>query len=381
MNFDFSEEQQLLRSSLREFLRDRYTFEARRSAIRSDIGWQPAIWRALADELGILALAFPERAGGLNADAITTLVVMEEFGRALVVEPYLDCVIFCGGLLRRAGGNVADAALAGIGNGEQIIVPAWAEPQGRYDFATLNTRATKQSDGWSLHGAKAVVIGAPWASHLLVTARTGGEASERDGVSLFLVDKSLPGVRITAYPTVDGRRAGDVIFDDVKFPASALVGEEGRALDLLDIVGDEVIAAVAAEALGVTSRLLEDTVNYTKQRHQFGQPIANFQVLQHRMVDMYMQVEMARSATYLATMKLSAPSHERALAASSAKVTIGNACRFVGQNAVQLHGGMGMTDELPVSHYFKRTTMIENEFGTVDFHLARHARLSRNIAA
>lgn len=377
MNFDFSEEQQLLRNSLCEFLRDRYTFEARRAAIRSDVGWQAAVWRALADDLGILALAFPERAGGLGADAISTLVVMEELGRALVVEPYLDCVVFCGGLLRRAGGSVADAMLAGIGSGEQVVVPAWSEPQGRYDFAGVNTRATRQGGGWLLHGAKTVVIGAPWASHLLVTARTAEPASGQAGISLFLVDKSLRGITVTEYPTVDGRRAGDVLFDQVKLSSDALIGSEGGALDLLDIVGDEVIAAIAAEALGVTARLLEDTVSYTKQRRQFGQPIANFQALQHRMVDMYMQIEMARSATYLATMKLGASPQERALAASTAKVTIGNACRFVGQNAVQLHGGMGMTDELQVSHYFKRATIIENEFGTVDFHLARHARLSR----
>jgi alkylation response protein AidB-like acyl-CoA dehydrogenase len=380
MDFTFTEEQQLLRNSLRGYLQDRYTFEKRYTAVTSASGWNPQLWRALASELGVLSLAFPERVGGLNADPVSTLVVMEELGRALVVEPYLETVVICGGLLRRAGGAVADAALSGIGSGEQIVAFAWSEPQARYNFAAVKTTATRQSDGWQLHGAKAVVVAAPWASHLLVTARTSGSGADANGVSLFLVDKTLAGVSVTTYPTVDGRRASDVIFDNVKLPADALIGVEGRAMDLIDIVGDEAIAALSAEGLGVTSRLLEDTVEYTKQRRQFGQPIANFQALQHRMVDMYMHVEMARSATYLATMKLGAGTVERALAASTAKVTVANACRFVGQNAVQLHGGMGMTDELAVSHYFKRATMIENEFGTVDFHLTRHAQLSRNAA-
>jgi alkylation response protein AidB-like acyl-CoA dehydrogenase len=260
------------------------------------------------------------------------------------------------------------------------VACAWAEPLSRYNFASVRTQAVRQGDGWLLSGAKAVAMGAPWASHLLVTARTSGTGAEREGVSLFLVDRHRRGVTVSAYPTVDGRRAGDVTFDAVELSADALIGVEGRALDLLDQVGDEAIAALCAEALGVMARLLEDTVAYTRQRRQFGQPIAGFQVLQHRMVDMYMQVEMARSATYLATMKLGAPAVERALAASTAKVTVANACRFVGQNAVQLHGGMGMTDELAVSHYFKRATMIESEFGTVDFHLARHATLSRSVA-
>lgn len=381
MDFSFSEEQQILRSSLRAFLQDRYAFETRRAATLSASGWRPELWRALGQELGVLGLAFPERVGGLDADAVSTLVVMEELGRALVVEPYLDSVVVCGGLLRRAGGEVADAALTGIGSGEQALALAWSEPQSRYNFAAVNTRAQRSGSGWVLNGAKAVVIAAPWATQLLVTARTpgnvSGDANNRDGISLFLVDKSTAGITLSEYPTVDGRRAGDVVFNDVLLSADALIGEEGRALPLIEQVADEAIAALCAEALGVMSRLLEDTIDYTRQRRQFGQPIAQFQVLQHRMVDMYMQLEMARSATYLATMKLTADPLERALAASTAKVTVANACKFTGQNAVQLHGGMGMTDELAVSHYFRRATVIESEFGSADFHLARHVTLSR----
>ncbi len=376
MDFSFSEEQQMLRSSLRAFLQDRYAFEARRAAL-STSGWRPELWRALGQELGVLALAFPERVGGLDADAVSTLVVMEELGRALVVEPYLDSVVVCGGLLRRAGGAVADAALSGIGSGEQVMALAWSEPQARYNFAAVNTRAQRSGDGWILNGAKAVVIAAPWATQLLVTARTSGETQDRDGISLFLVDKATARITVSEYPTVDGRRAGDIVFNDVLLSADALIGEEGLALPLIEQVADEAIAALCAEALGVASRLLDDTIDYTRQRRQFGQPIAQFQALQHRMVDMYMQLEMARSATYLATMKLAADPIERALAASTAKVTVANACKFIGQNAVQLHGGMGMTDELAVSHYFRRATVIESEFGSADFHLARHVRLSR----
>lgn len=380
MDFSFSEEQQLLRNSLRSFLADRYSFEARRAAINSEAGWSPAIWKAFAEELGILGLAFPERVGGLEADAVSTMVVMEELGRALVVEPYLETVVLCGGLLRRVGGAAADAALAGIISGEQRFAFAWAEPNTRYDYAAIDTRAIRSGDDWQLQGAKAVVKAAPWATHLLVSARTAGQPGDRDGVSLFLVDRNSAGVEITDYPTVDGRRASDILFKDVKLPAEALLGAEGQALALIEQVGDEAVAALCAEALGVNARMLEDTVDYTKQRRQFGQPLASFQALQHRMVDMYMKVEMARSATYLATMKLAEPARERALAASTAKVTSADACRFVGQNAVQLHGGMGMTDELAVSHYFRRATIMEGEFGSADYHLQRHAALSRAAA-
>lgn len=380
MDFSFTEEQQLLRSTLQGFLQDRYSFAARREAITSARGWMPQLWKSLGVELGILGLAFPERVGGLESDPVSTLVVMEELGRALVVEPYLETVVVCGGLLRRSGGELADRMLSSIAASDAVLAFAWAEPQGRYNFAAVKTSAVRDGAGWCLNGSKAVVIAVPWASHLLVSARTYGSSGERAGISLFLVDKTTPGVSVTEYPTVDGRRAGDVIFDNVHLPAEALLGVEGDALEQIEQVGDEAISALCAEALGVTSRLLEDTVAYTKQRRQFGQPIANFQALQHRMVDMYMHIEMARSATYLATMKLHATPVERALAASTAKVTVSNACRFVGQNAVQLHGGMGMTDELAVSHYFKRATIIENEFGTADFHLARHVMLSRSAA-
>ena len=370
MDFSFTEEQQSLRDTLRAFLQDKYSFESRRATSMTVVGWRPEIWRALAD-LGIVGMTLPKRLGGLEFGPVEVMVAMEEMGRALMVEPFMEAVVVCGGVLARGGGKVADDALLKITAGELIIAYAWAEPGSRYDFSRVVTTAVKDGDGWLLNGHKSVVMAAPWASALLVTARTS------NGVSLFMVDKSTAGISCSDYPTIDGRSASDVIFKDVKISAAALIGAEGKALELIDPVADAAIAALGAEAVGVMTKLHQDTIGYTKQRKQFGQPISNFQVLQHRMVDMYMEIEMTQSATYLATLKLSAPARERALAASTAKVTMSKACRFVGQNAVQLHGGMGMTDELAVGHYFKRATMIESDFGSADFHLARHVALSR----
>jgi len=377
VDFSFTQEQELLRNSLRAFLDDHYGFAARRTAQRSSAGWRPEVWKAFAQDLGILALSFPQSCGGLEGDAVLTLIVMEELGRSLVIEPYLETIVVCGGLLRRAGSSAALQRLGAMGRGELLTALAWAEPDCGHRIDSVQMRARKQGQGWRLHGVKAVVTAAPWCEELLVLARTSGSAGESAGLSLFLVDKNRPGLTSREYPTIDGRRAADVHFEGVSVPAEALLGAEGEAHSAVEQVFDEAIAALSAEATGLLSKLQQDTIGYTKQRRQFGQPIANFQVLQHRMVDMYMQVEMARSAAYLVTLQLQSPPGARALAASAAKVTIGNACRFVGQNAVQLHGGMGMTDDLPVGDYFKRATVIEQDFGDVNFHLSRHAQLKR----
>jgi alkylation response protein AidB-like acyl-CoA dehydrogenase len=381
LDFSYTDEQDLLRNSVRSFLSDHYSFAARRAAQNSGEAWRRDIWRAFARDLGILNMSFPPRLGGLGADAVTTMVVMEELGRALVVEPYLEAVVVCGGLLSRLPGPRADDVLAQLGQGEVVVAFAAAEPTSRDAFNSVSTRAVREGAGWRVTGAKSVVTAAPWASHLLVTARTGGSVCEADGISLFLVDKSAQGITCADFPTIDGRRAADVSFDRVFVPSDGLLCPEGQALGLVDEVIDHAIAALCGEAIGVMNVLHRDTVDYTRQRRQFGQAIANFQVLQHRMVDMYMEIEMAQSATFLGTLKLGAGSLERALAASAAKVTVANACRFVGQNAIQLHGGMGMTDDLAVSHYFRRATVMERELGGVDFHLARHAALSRRESA
>jgi alkylation response protein AidB-like acyl-CoA dehydrogenase len=382
MNFSFTEEQSLLRDSLAAYLADHYDFETRRAAIKSETGWRPEVWKALAQDLGILGAALPEDLGGLGGGATETMVIMEQLGSALVVEPYMGTVVIGGGFLTRSNNPAKADLLAKIVAGEAILAFAAAEPQGRYNWADLATTARKDGGGWVLNGQKAVVIGAPWASHLIVTARTGGSQREAGGVSVFLVDKSAPGVTTRDYPTVDGSRASEITFENVALPGDALIGAEGAGLPLVEAVVDEATVAVCGEALGVLRRLHEGTLEYTKQRKQFGQPISQFQVLQHRMVDMFIELEQSISMTYMATIKLSeTDAAAKAKAVASAKVQIGRACRFVGQNAIQLHGGMGMTDEMAIGHYFKRATMIERQFGSTDHHLARYEALSFPAAA
>ncbi|MBP0593293.1 acyl-CoA dehydrogenase family protein [Paraburkholderia sp. LEh10] len=376
MNFDFTEEQNLLRRTLQSFLHDHYAFEARRDATLSDAGWRRDMWRALAQDLGLLAVTLPEQAGGFGGGAVETMIVMEELGSVIFVEPFLETCVMASGVLKRVGGALANAVLADIAAGESVIACAWFEGGTGYRLSNVATRARRQvGGGWRLDGRKTVVMAAPWASKLLVTARTSGATGDHDSISLFLVDKDAAGVSMIDYPTIDGRRASDIVFDNVELSPDALLGDDGASLPLVEQVGDEAIAAICAEAVGVLKRMQADTVSYTQERRQFGQALASFQALQHRMVDMYLQVEMAISAMYLATLSLADATSDRARAVSAAKVTIAKACRFVGQNAVQLHGAMGMTDELPLGHYFKRATTLENEFGSVDFHLARHARL------
>ncbi len=381
MDFSFTPEQALLRDSVAGYLADRYTFEARRAAIASPEGRAPAVWKAFAEELGILGASFPEGLGGLGGDATDVMVVMEEFGKALVIEPYLATVVIAGGFLTHAAPPNAGELIGQIVAGEAIYAFAHSEPQGRYNLADLKTAARRDGAGWVLNGHKAVVVGAPWAGRLVVTARTGGGQREAAGVSVFIVDKAAKGVVTRDYPTVDGGRASEIFFENVSLPAEALIGPEGAALPLVEQVVDEAIAALCAEACGVLRRLHQGTLDYTKERKQFGVPIASFQVLQHRMVDMFMAVEQGVSMTYMAHVRLGEPAPERAKAISAAKVQIGRACRFVGQSAIQLHGGMGMTEEMAIGHYFKRATLIEGEFGSVDHHLARYERLSFGAAA
>ena len=376
MDFSFTEEQSMLRDTVASYLGDHYSFDQRRAALAKEPNWRPDVWKAFADELGILGAAFSEEQGGLGGGVTENMVVMEEMGKALVVEPYLGTVVIGGGFLKHGKPAEADALIGKIIAGEAIIAFAYAEPQGRYNLADLKTTAKKDGSGYVLNGHKAVVIGAPYATHFIVTARTGGGQREANGVSVFIVEKSAKGVTTRDYPTVDGFRASEVYFENVAVGAEALVGPEGQSLALVEQVIDEAVVATCAEACGVLRKLHEGTLDYTKQRKQFGQPISSFQVLQHRMVDMFIQLEQSISMTYMATIKLSDAADERAKAASAAKVQIGKACKFVGQNAIQLHGGMGMTDEMAIGHYFKRATMIEGAFGSTDHYLARYEGLS-----
>ena len=378
MDFSFTDEQRLLQDSLERFLGGVYGFEARQQAIRSEAGWRPEIWRALAEDVGVLGAALPEEFGGLGGGPVDTMVVMQALGRSLVVEPYLETVVIAAGLLRRAGTPAARDAVGRIIEGRLIATLAWGEPQGRYDAADLVTVARRDGAGWKLDGRKAVVAAAPWAQTLLVSARTAGSQRERQGVSLFLVDAAAAGVTMRAYPTVDGRRDAEIQFDSVSLGADALLGEEGQSLPVLEQVLDEARAALCAEAVGVMGELQRQTVEYAKQRKQFGRAIGDFQVLQHRMVDMFMQVEQSVSMTYMATLKLDLPANKRARAVSAAKVYVGRACNFVGQAAIQTHGGIGLTNELELSHYFKRATMIESALGSPDYHLRRYQEASES---
>ena len=373
MDFTLSGEQELLREGLSKFLAARYDLESSRAAAKTGPGWQPDIWRGFAEELGILGATLPESVGGSGGGAAEVMVIAEELGRALVIEPFIDTVIVAGGLLSRAGGVRAAAVLEGIAVGSAVVALAATEADSGDGWDTLSTKAVRDGDGWRISGSKAVVIAAPLATHLLITARVGGD------VALFLIefDATNPprGMAVHGYRTIDDRRAADLIFDDVRLPTDALIDED--AWESLQRARDEGAAAVCSEAVGAMRRVLADTVDYSKQRQQFGQPIGSFQVLSHRMVDMYMELQQAVSAAYLAVLNLDAEPEVRARAVSAAKATIGRAARFVGQNAVQLHGGMGMTEELAIGHYFKRLTALQYEFGSTDYHRTRYAKLTR----
>lgn len=374
MDFNFTEEQGMLRDSLAKMIRDQYDFEARRKVVASAEGWRKDMWMQFA-ELGLMMAPFSEEDGGLGGGPIDAMVVMEEFGKGLVVEPYVPSVVCGGGFLKRGTDAQKEEYLSGVMSGETIFAFAYAEPRGRYNLADLETTAKKDGSGFVINGHKAVVIGAPWATHLIVTARTSGDRRDKNGVTVFVVEKSAPGVTTRDYPTVDGRRASEVYFENVSAGAEAVIGEVDNGLPLIELVSDEAIAAICAEACGAMKVAHEMTVEYSRQRKQFGTPIGKFQVLQHRMVDMFMEYEQSVSMTYMATLKLGEDDITRKKAASAAKVRIGQGGRFVGQQAIQIHGGMGMTDELAVGHYFKRLTMIDSEFGNVDYHLKRYTDL------
>jgi alkylation response protein AidB-like acyl-CoA dehydrogenase len=373
MEFTLSHEQDLLRDSLNDFLAMRYDLDKSRTAVKTGPGWQPEIWKAFAEELGILGAGLPEDVGGIGGGPVELMVIAEALGYALAVEPYVETAVVGAGLLRRAGGARAHELLEGIIAGTAIATLAAAEEASGDHWEDMTTTARRDGSDWVLTGSKIMAVGAPLATHLLVTARAP------DGISLFLIDRArtAPGLEMHGYRTVDDRRAADLVLNELRLPADALLGDEGQAWPSVETARDEGAAAVCAEAVGCMRKVLADTVEYCKQRKQFGQPIGSFQALAHRMVDMHMEVEQSIAAVYLAVLNLEAEPTARARAVSAAKATIGRAARFVGQNAVQLHGGMGMTEELAIGHYFKRLTAIQFEFGSTDHHVTRYARLTR----
>lgn len=378
MDFTLNDEQELLRNGLTRFLATRYDLEKSRSAAKTGVGWQPEIWHAFAEELGILGAAMPEELGGIGGGPVEMMLIAEALGHALVIEPYIDTAVVAAGLLRRAGGDIATDLVGKIVSGTAIVTLAAAEPTSGDHWQDVSTVGQRDGDDWVLTGTKIVSVGTPLASHVLITARTSGERSAEDGISLFVVELSSAAENLEShhYRTVDDRRASDIVMSGLRVPADALLGQDGAAWLSLARARDEGAAAVSAEAVGCMRKVLADTVDYCKQRQQFGQPIGSFQALQHRMVDMYIEVEKASAAALLAVLNLEADDATRARAVSAAKATTGKAAQFVGQQSVQLHGGMGMTEELAIGHYFKRLTALQFEFGSTDHHIARYARLT-----
>jgi len=376
MDFNFTSEQDMLRDTVAKLVSQQYDFDTRRKVAKSEAGWRPEMWAQFA-ELGLLGASFTEAEGGFGSGPIEAMIISEEFGKGLVIEPYLQTVVIGGNFFRHGGTDAQkEEHINGIIGGETRFAFAYSEPKSRYDLNDVSTTAKKDGAGYVLNGHKAVVLGAPFATHLIVTARTSGGQRDKGGVSVFIVPKGAKGVTTRDYPTVDGLRASEVYFENVSVGADAVIGAADGALPLVEKVVDNAIAALCAEAVGCFKVLNEATISYAKQRKQFGQPIANFQVLQHRMVDMFMAAEQATSMTYMVTLKLDEADKARKMAASAAKVQIGKAGKLVSQDAVQIHGGMGMTDELNVGHYFKRVTMIESQFGNTDWHLRRYTELS-----
>ena len=373
MDFDFNDEQRLLRDSVERLIADRYGFEQRKQYAREPDGWSRANWAQFA-ELGLLGMPFDEAHGGFGAGPAETMLVMEAFGRGLVLEPYFATVVLGGGLLHHAGSEAQKSALLPrLAAGELLLAFAQQERASRYDLADVATTARRSGDSWRLDGEKSLVLHGDVADKLVVTARLSGERRARTGIGLFLVNAAAPGVARHGYATQDGLRAADVSF--AAAPATPL-GDPSGGLAAAERALDEAIAALCAEAVGLMDAMHVLTVDYLKTRKQFGRAIGEFQVLQHRSVDMFVALEQARSmAMYAAMMSAEDEPQARARAVSAAKVQIGRSGRFIGQEATQLHGGIAMTMEYKIGHYFKRMTMIERMFGDAEHHLSRVAAL------
>lgn len=370
MDFDLSEEQSILKDSLDRLLADRYGFEERKRILGSAEGWSDEMWRRYA-EMGLMALPFAEEDGGLAGSPVETMIVMESLGRALALEPYLATVILGGGFLRLGGSTEQRAAfIPQLAGGEMKLAFGHTERNSRFDLHHVETTASKDGESWLLAGQKSVVLAGDGADHLIVTARTAGGPRDETGIGVFIVDAKADGVSRRGYANQDGQRAAEITLDRVRVPAERVLGDPEHGLPLARRVVDAAIAALCAEAVGVMSAMHALTVDYLKVRKQFGVPIGAFQVLQHKAVDMFVALEQARSITMYATMMAdSADDGERSRAMHAAKAEVGRAGRLVGETAIQLHGGVGMTMEYAVGHYFKRMTSIDLTFGDHDHHL------------
>jgi pimeloyl-CoA dehydrogenase small subunit len=372
MNFDLTEEQQLLKDSVTRLLADRYGFENRKAFQASPDGWSRDLWRQYA-ELGLLGVPFSEADGGFGGGPVETMLIMEAFGRALALEPYLATIVLAGGLIRRGGSEAQRAALVPpIASGALLLAFAHAERQSGHDLFDVGATARKDGAAFVLNGEKGLVLHGDSADRLIVSARSAGARRNNAGIGLFLVDAHADGVARRGYRTQDGMRAAEVALIDVRVEPQDVIGDPEGAYPLIERVVDEAIAASSAEAVGAMGEALDMTVDYLKTRKQFGVPIGSFQALQHRASDMVVALEQARSMMMLATMMAGEENAtERRKAISAAKVQVGRSARFVGQQAIQLHGGIGMTMEYKLGHLFKRLTMIDVMFGDADYHLER----------
>lgn len=377
MDFNLTKEQQMLSDVVQRFVAKEYTFETRRGILESPEGWSRKVWSQLA-EMGLLSLQVPEEYGGMGSTSVEMLLTMTALGRGLLLEPYLPSAILATALIRELGSDAQkQALLPSLAAGERIAVPAHFERGSRYDLSRIATTAVRKGDGFALSGRKTIVLHAAAADLLLVSARTAGNVDDEAGISLFSVERDATGVSLQSYPTLDGQRGADVTLRAVQVPREALIGPEGGAFPAISAVWDLGIAALCAEAVGALEAIFRATAEYLKTRKQFDVPIAHFQALQHRVAEMLIHVEQAKSMSYLAAMRCTERDAAlRGRAISAAKVLIGQACRRVGQEAVQLHGGMGVTDELIVSHYFKRLTAIELSLGDTEHHLERFTRFT-----
>jgi pimeloyl-CoA dehydrogenase small subunit len=374
MDFDLSDEQRLLADSVTRLLADQYGFEARKGYQKQPQGWSADLWARFA-ELGLLGLPFAEEYGGFGGGPLETMLVMEQFGHALVLEPYVATVVLAGTAIQQAGtGEQKQALLPRIAEGALKMAFAHGERQARYDLTDVITTATRNGKGWVLDGAKSVVTHGDCADKLVISARTAGERDAPAGITLFLVDANAPGVARRGYAMRDEQRAADIALSNVHVADADVLGEVGEGLVLIERVVETGIAATAAEAVGAMAAMNDLTLEYSRTREQFGKPIGSYQVVQHRLADMFMSMEQGRSMAMLAAVSVNQEDPvERARSIAMAKVGVGQACRYVSQSAVQMHGGIGMTEEYAVGHYFRRCMVIERLFGDPAYYLAKLA--------
>ena len=375
MDFTFNEEQTLIQDQVDQFVQKEYDWETRQSLSNSDLGFGESNWQKFA-ELGWLGISVSEDSGGFGGSAIESMLIMEAFGKGLVVEPFLETMIMAGSLIDDYGSDEQKSSILEPAiSGEMHLALAYAEPQSRFNLSDVVTEAKAEGENYILNGYKSVVMNGPSANKIIISARTSSSQLDENGITLFIVDSDSKGLSKTNYKTVDGRRASDLTIENVSVSKDNIIGNLDSGFEILDSAIDKAILAISAEAVGAMEVLYKTTVEYTKTREQFGTPIGKFQVLQHRMVDMFMEYEQCKSLLYMATMKHEEEAPDAKKAISGLKYQVGKAGKFIGQQAVQLHGGMGVTDELNVGHYFKRLTTVGTIFGNTDYHLKKYTSL------